>query len=67
MFRIIYPESKLVSAETIKGWFADALLDGDISLDPAEIGSLDPLAYQMEALEDAGLVTFAREDRNGTV
>jgi hypothetical protein len=58
MYRILYPEHRLVSEETIKAWYADAVVNGEISL-PCNGESLDMLGFMMEQLEDAGLVTFA--------
>lgn len=57
----------MVGEATIRGWFADAVANGEIVIyDALELE--DSLAYIMAKLEDAGLVTFATMERcNGTV
>lgn len=58
MYRILYPEDRLVSDATIRAWFADAVANGEIIIEDA-IELEDSLRYLMGRLEDAGLVTFA--------
>jgi hypothetical protein len=54
MVRVIYPERRTVSEETVIGWARDAVANGEAeSFD----GTLDDA---MELLEDIGEVTFAR-------
>lgn len=54
MFRIIWPDSKLVSAETITGWYSDAVANGDCD------AGLTDVSDMALALDDAGLITICK-------
>lgn len=57
MVRIIFPENRMVSPETLIGWAKDAVANGDTEPDGFD-GSLESAMY---LLEDIGQVTFADE------
>ena len=55
-YRLLYPESRIVTAEKILGWHADAVSNKEVE------GGLDSQDVRgaIEQLEDAGLITVAR-------
>jgi len=56
--RILYPEARVVSDETIIGWAKDAIANGETDADGFD-GSLESAIY---LLDDIGAVTFANDD-----
>ena len=54
-FRIVYPEKRTVSEQTIKNWYADAVANDEI--DEQFIKANDVLTMA-RGLSDAGLITF---------
>jgi hypothetical protein len=59
IFRILWPERRIVSAEQIAVWYDDARANGDLWKDAAD--TQDP-HEQALALHDAGLITLARQE-----
>jgi hypothetical protein len=53
--KLLYPETRTASAETMAEWYAAAVANGDVAVNhPAAAGDL---CAQVAALEDAGLIT----------
>jgi hypothetical protein len=57
-FRILYPEQRTVSGETIISWATDAIANGEADGEGFD-GSVESAMY---VLDDAGLVTFADDE-----
>ena len=60
MFRILWPEERLVSEDTIKMWFEDAVDNGDVSLAGASSVEDFCVSDMALSLRDAGLITLAK-------
>lgn len=57
MFKILWPETRFVTASKIEGWYEDAVANG-------EVDALDGLATTEEkatALHRSGLITLGRK------
>lgn len=54
-FHVIWPENRVVTAETITGWYRDAVANEELSDDG--YGKTDPVAQSL-ALHRAGLITL---------
>jgi hypothetical protein len=56
MFEILWPDHRLVSVDTINGWFADAVANGDI---PGPLVNYpDSPKFKALALHGVGLITL---------
>ena len=55
-YRLLYPESRIVSAPMLMNWHQDAVANGEVE------GGLDiyDVRGAIEQMEDAGLITVAR-------
>jgi hypothetical protein len=51
-FKMIFPEKRMVSAQTVIGWAQDHLIDAGTPNETLEVQEA------VDILEDAGLVTF---------
>ena len=60
IFRMEYPEKRLVTEDEVMSWAADDIANGDIE-GPIDIG-IDLLIYQMN---DSGLVTLCEDSVSG--
>ncbi|HKZ40931.1 MAG TPA: hypothetical protein VJ044_08200 [Candidatus Hodarchaeales archaeon] len=60
IFRMEYPEERLVTEDEVMSWAADDIANGDIE-GPIDIG-IDLLIYQMN---DSGLVTLCEDSVSG--
>ena len=60
IFRMEYPEERLVTEDEVMSWAADDIANGDIE-GPIDIG-IDMLVYQMN---DSGLVTLCEDSVSG--
>ena len=58
MIRIIWPEKRFVSDDTIAEWFADRVADNEIA--PQYLGAKDT-ETMARALEDAGIITRGKD------
>jgi len=54
MIKLIYPEERLVSKETILQWAQDAYVNGEIECPPTDF------LHAITMLEDAGFITIER-------
>lgn len=55
MFRLLYPERRIVSPETIMTWYIDAIANGQIE----DLGATSAFLVA-QALHEAGLITLAK-------
>lgn len=56
MFKIVYPEIRLVSDEEIINLYLDALYDGEVS----SFGVGEDTSKMAEVLDDVGIITLGR-------
>ncbi len=57
-FRILWPEERTVEAEVIRGWYADAIANGEVV--PGSLRIRDDVAGMANALSEAGKITLGR-------
>jgi hypothetical protein len=58
MIHIIWPEDRIVSDETIRGWFADAVEDKWVAPDRLGTKTVEGMAA---VLQDIGFITIAKD------
>lgn len=56
VFKILWPQKRIISEQVIRDWYADALANDEIDSD--FIGLDDPIQMAL-ALNDAGTITLA--------
>lgn len=56
-FNIVYPETRSVGEDTIRGWYADAVDNGEIEEADHEVD----LFEAARLLDDAGIITVSGE------
>ena len=62
-FLIIWPERRRVSAAIMRGWFDDAVANGDV--EPITEDSVEADVARAKSLDDAGLLTLGKDTETG--
>lgn len=58
--KVIWPETKLVSASRIRVWFLDAIANGRLDGDEDELKKITDINEQARRLDDAGIITLGK-------
>lgn len=60
MFELLWPENKVVSEDTIIGWFFDAIKNDELDIDCIAFNDIKTPQEMAYALHNAGLITLAK-------
>jgi len=59
--KVIWPETKRVSASRIRVWFLDAIANGKLVGDDDELRKITDIQEQAKHLDDAGIITLGKD------